>query len=223
MDFVVSDGPNLVSQAPTRLHWAPRDGAEAVRRALADEGIAHLAASAELNLDEAQRSPWSFVERLLGVRPELVERQTIRSLPDGRNFATGRMPAPFHTDSQCFFGVPPHVQLMLCVRAADEGGENRFVDGWHLAERLEQEEPALLERLFIRHRRIPFVFGDFFGPTISWRGESLIVTHAPRALPGDDLAPLVTAWLDRLPAFELRATAGEVLAIHNHRMLHGRR
>lgn len=214
---------------PIRFRWNASNGPTTLHRELTENGIALLslegsgAGGAPLDLELAQRTPWTFVERLFGERPIMVERQTIRSLPNGRNFATGSMPAPFHTDSQCFFGAPPHVQLMICIKPASENGESRYLDGWSLLERLEREDPALLDHLFERHRRFRFVFGDFFGPTLSWRGQSLVFTRAPGTMPGDQFEQRLTDWLERSQAIELRAVAGDLIAIHNHRMLHGRR
>jgi gamma-butyrobetaine dioxygenase len=207
-----------------RFEWTDAEGPSRLQAGLGAAGAAvirfdDLAAVAR----EAAGSPWAFAARLFGARPQMVEHQPIRPLPDGRTFATGSMPAPFHTDSQTYLGVPPHVQLMLCVRPAREGGENRFYDSWALLERLERDDPELLAQLFSRHRRIPFVFGDFFGPTVAWRGESLVFTQAASVPSGDAVAGELVDWLERLPAIELRCEAGELVAIHNHRMLHGRR
>jgi hypothetical protein len=98
------------------------------------------------------------------------------------------MAAPFHSDSQSFLGVPPHVQVMACLRAAGAGGESLYLDTWALLERIALEHPALCALLFEAPRRFPFVFGDVFGPTVSLRGGSLVFTHTAFPEEGDPVA-----------------------------------
>jgi hypothetical protein len=133
------------------------------------------------------------------------------------------MAAPFHTDSQTFLGVPPHVQVMACRNAAETGGENLYLDTWALLARIEDEDPDLFERLFARTRHFPFVFGDVFGPTVAVRGGSLVFTHTARPLVDDLVAQRLQPFLDSSPVIEVRAAAGDLVVIHNHRVLHGRR
>jgi hypothetical protein len=205
---------------PERADWDSVGGPEQIRAALVEGGLAWvhdpaLAAAAE-------GEPWAVAERLLGERPLLVERQPIRPVPGGRSFSSGRMAAPFHSDSQMFLGVPPHVQVMACHRAAVAGGEGRYLDTWELLARIEREDPGLFRDLFTRPRRIPFVFGDVFGSTVSWRGGSLVFTHGARTLPGDQVGARLRPYLESTPAIEVRAEPGDLVLIHNHRLLHGR-
>jgi gamma-butyrobetaine dioxygenase len=179
--------------------------------------------SADLSPREAARAPWLFAERLLGVRPRMVERQPIKAVPGGRSFASSAGPAPLHTDSQMFAGEPPDVQVMVCARAADRGGEHVFVDGFALCDRVRDEDPDLYRLLFEAPRRIPFVFGDVFGPTVALRGDALTFTHSPRVLPGDPIAVRLARFVESAPVIELSTREGEILVAQNHRMLHGRR
>ncbi len=195
------------------------DGAS-VTAALARDGIAWLRAPEIAAL--AERDPWEAAARLLGERARLVERQPIRAVPGGGSFASGSMPAPFHSDSQLAAGVPPHVQIMACHAAAASGGESLYLDTWALLERVEREAPGLFALLFTAQRRFSFVFGDVYGPSVALRAGSLVFTHS--AQPSDDpVARALAPWLAAQPAIEIAATAGDVIAIHNHRMLHGRR
>src|SRR5262245_26758302 len=103
----------------------------AMRAELAEKGVAVMRGDApDLSAEEAVRSPWSFAERVLGERPVLVERQPIKAIPGGRSFASSSAETPLHTDSQMFAGVPPSVQVLVCVRPADRGGACVFADGW---------------------------------------------------------------------------------------------
>ena len=188
---------------------------------LADTGIAWIRAP-EL-AEAAPREPWACAERLLGERAVLIERQPIRAVPGGRSFSSGRMAAPFHTDSQMLLGAPPHVQVMACHSAAPVGGESLYLDTWALLSRLEREDPDLLAALFTVCRHFPFLFGDVFGPTVSLRAGNLVFTHTARPGPGDDIAARLQPWLDGAAPIEIRAAAGDLVLIHNHRLLHGRR
>ena len=175
-------------------------------------------------VEAAERDPWAAAARiLLGDRPDLVERQPIRAVPGGRSFSSGAMAAPFHSDSQVFLGVPPHVQVMACRQAAPSGGESLYLDTWALIATIEREDPELFARLFEVPRRFPFVFGDFFGPTVSLRGGSLVFTHSAFPEEGDGVASALRPFLESAAVIEVKAEAGDVLVAHNHRLLHGRR
>jgi len=206
---------------PERWDWDARDGPARLAAQLAETGIAWIRAP-DL-ADSAPREPWGCAERLFGERAVLLERQPIRAVPGGRSFSSGRMAAPFHTDSQMLLGAPPHVQVMACHAAAPAGGESLYLDTWALLARLEGEDPGLLADLFTRVRHFPFVFGDVFGPTVSRRGGSLVFTHTARPSPEDGVAARLQRWLDAEPPVEIAAAAGDLVLIHNHRVLHGRR
>lgn len=178
---------------------------------------------AALSPEEAARAPWAFAERLLGARPLLVERQPIKAVPGGRSFASSSAATPLHTDSQSFAGAPPAVQIMACVRPAARGGGCLLLDTWPLLSSIQRADPELFRALFTEHRRIPFVFGDFFGPTVSLRGGALVFTHAPRAPAEDAIAARLARWLDASPPIELSLGPTEILVVDNRRMLHGRR
>lgn len=206
---------------PARWDWQGASGPERLKAELAESGLAWLRAP-ELAL-AAERDPWTAAERLLGERPLLLERQPIRAVLGGRSFSSGSMAAPFHSDSQMFLGVPPHVQVMACQRPAEAGGESLYLDTWALLTRVELEEPELLDRLFTTERHFPFVFGDVVGPTVSLRDGSLVFTHTPRPAAHDGVAARLQACLEMTPVIEVRAAAGDLIVIHNHRLLHGRR
>jgi len=174
-------------------------------------------------VDAVERDPWGASSRILGERPDLVERQPIRPVPQGRSFASGAMAAPFHSDSQTFLGCPPHVQVMACRQAASLGGESLYLDTWPVVATVERDAPELLTRLFTVPRRFPFVFGDFFGPTLSLRGGGLVFTHTAFPEEGDEVGIALEPFLASAATLEIKAEAGDVLVAHNHRVLHGRR
>src|SRR3954471_16487062 len=146
---------------------------------LAQRGFALLRSSDPVFApEEATRAPWLFAERLPGARPARGERQPIKPVPGGRSFASNDAPTPLHSDSQLFAGAPPGVQVMACLRPAARGGETVLLDTWALLDRVRDADPALYRLLFEAPRRIPFVFGDVFGPTAAARGGFLAFTHS---------------------------------------------
>ena len=165
--------------------------------------------------------PWGLVQELLGVRPEMVERQPIRPLPQGRSFASTSVFTPFHTDSQDYLGAPPAVQVMICKRAAERGGETRLVDGAALLARLSRENPELHRSLLsvLRHHR--FYFGDVESPTVARKRGHLVWTHSPMP-PTDAIGEALAVEISREPVIVLAVRDGETLLVDNHRMLHGR-
>lgn len=179
------------------------------------------ATTPELLRESAAASPFGFVARLLGVEPLLVERQPIRPLPEGRSFASTRQDTPLHTDSQMFLGAPATIQVLVCVKAASQGGESVLVDGSRLLARLEREDAALATALFETERVQRFYFGWAGGPTIALRAGHLAWTYAPHAEDGVGAA-LARAVACETPIVHALAP-GEALIASNHRMLHGRR
>jgi gamma-butyrobetaine dioxygenase len=204
-----------------RWDWDATEGPVRVLAELAAPGVAWI--RAPQIVEAADRDPWEAATHLLGERPELVERQPIRPVAGGRSFASGQMAAPFHSDSQTFLGVPPHVQVMACRQAAPDGGESLYLDTWPLIATIEREAPELFARLFDVPRRFPFYFGDFFGPTVSLRGGSLAFTHTAFPEEGDKVAVVLRPFIESAAVIEVRAEPGDILVAHNHRLLHGRR
>lgn len=190
-----------------------------LRAALAREGFAvvpvgEVAAQAAAN-------PWRFAAELLGEEPRMVERQPIRPVAGGRSFASTDGYTPLHTDSQLHFGAPPDAQVMVCERPAARGGESLVADAWALCASIEASDPALFQALVHAPRRVPFVFGDVYGPTLAMRGRSVAFTHSPvppRDAVARALAPVVEA-----AAREVAVRRGEALVLDNRSCLHGRR
>ena len=165
--------------------------------------------------------PWAFVDELIGIRPEMVERQPIRPFEGAKSFAGSAAFTPFHTDSQDFFGAPPGLQVMVCRRAAAIGGEIRLLDGWALLDRLERTDRALYEDLGSTPRLHRFYFGDVMRPTVAEARGHFAWTHSP--IPATDRIGVALAReIDREPVIVLAVRAGETLIVDNHRMLHGR-
>lgn len=165
--------------------------------------------------------PWQLVTDLVGVRPEMVERQPIRPIEGGRSFASTSVFTPFHTDSQDFLGAPPALQIMLCKRAASDGGASRLIDGARLLARLARENPALHHALLVEPRQHRFYFGDVTSPTVAHKRGHVVWTHSPLP-PTDAIGRALADELAHEPVITLPIRDGETLVVDNHRMLHGR-
>ncbi len=176
-----------------------------------------------LSPEFAGRDPWGYAERLLGVRPRMLERQPIRAVEGGKSFASTSRFTPLHTDSQLHDGGPPDVQIMACMRSAERGGESLLLDTWQMLREMERQEPSLVDALFTVPRLHPFVFGDLTGPTLARRGGSLAFTHSPRSAELDAVGRQLDLWLGRTPPVEVAVRTGETLVLDNRRALHGRR
>lgn len=175
----------------------------------------------------APSDPWSVAAQLVGhAGPHgavaMVERQPIRAVQGGRTFASGRGPAPLHTDSQLHHGVPAHWQVLFCVQPARHGGDSILLDTRHVLGATHGQGGAagLGDALFDVVRRHPFVFGDLEGPTIARAGDAVVYTGTPS--PEDDVGRALVGLYERLPRITLKLQPGEVLVVDNHRCLHGR-
>ena len=206
------------------ISWTADDASRArLREVLEERGYALLRPDpAQLSPELAANDPWEAATRLWGEPPELIERQPIAAVPWGRSFASTSGVTPLHTDSQLYAGAPPDLQLMFCARPADRGGETTLLDTWPLLSAIERTDPGLFHALLHAPRRIPFVFGDVVGPTVSLRRGSVVFTQSPMAAPGDPLVERLRPHLDRADLTQVRPAGGDVLVVDNHRMLHGR-
>lgn len=189
--------------------------------ALAAEGYCLLRAGQVPHAAEAAHDPWTVAQRVFDEVPVMVEHQPIFAVDKGRSFAATSVATPLHTDSQQFAGVAPHAQLMFCAHAASDGGETLLLDSYALLERLEREAPELFQALLSRPRQIPFVFGDVIAPTLALTNGSLVFTHSPQPA-SDAIGRALAGELSRHKPMRVRVSAGELLIVDNHRMLHGR-
>ena len=188
---------------------------------VAARGYDVLAPVPGLDADAAARDPWEISTRFFGQPPRMVERQPIKSVPQGRSFASNSAFTPLHTDSQMFGGVSPHAQLMFCAKAAEQGGITLLLDTHALLAMIQREDPRFFPVLFTQVRKIPFVFGDVEGPTVSWRAGCLVFTHSPKRI-DDEIGRQLQSHLARMSPLEVPVPDGHILVVDNHRMLHGR-
>lgn len=142
-----------------------------------------------------------------------------------------------HTD-QPFLDVPPRYQLLQCLVAAPEGGENQVTDGLAAARYLEAHDAAtyeLLRSVNVRFHRKQRAFEAIVdSPVLVGEGEDFRVrssyfTLAPYKLPFARMA----AWYQAIDTFtrlirdprhqyRFKLSAGDFLFYDNWRMLHAR-
>lgn len=188
---------------------------------VASRGYDVLPPIAGFDADSAARDPWEIAAQFFGAPPRMVERQPIKPVDHGRSFASTMAFTPLHTDSQMFEGVSPHAQLMFCAKAAHDGGVTLLLDTHALLEMIQRDDSRFFHALFRQPRRIPFVFGDVEGPTVSWRNDCLVFTHSPMPV-SDEIGRRLQKYLAHVKPIEVPVPDKHILVVDNHRMLHGR-
>lgn len=217
-----------------------------IRRRLADDGLCIVRAPAGAAQPEAETEAWIAAFERAGLRVIATHFGRIEDLrPDNttnaNNDQLGYTDAPIqlHTD-QPFLDEPPRFQLLQSVVAADEGGDNVFVD----AERASHDfaavaahEHALLTTLPVRFSRKQKHFErEVVSPILRpasagtpFRVRYSYFTLAPLSFPFAMMASFYRAHdafarMLRDPArgVRVRLQPGDVAIYDNHRMLHAR-
>jgi len=161
----------------------------------------------------------------------------VRVEPTPENLAYSALGLPLHTDNP-YRDPTPTVQLLHCLRAADEGGATQLADGFRAAEQLRSEAPADFEILAATwctfrfrstevdlHARRPLI-------TVNDNGEvvAVAVNHRSMETP---TGPHVDAFYRSYRRFcailsspesvvEFTLAPGDVIAVDNRRVLHAR-
>lgn len=146
---------------------------------------------------------------------------------------------PLHTDNPYRDPVPT-VQLLHCIRPADEGGGSMFCDGFNAAEQLRDQQPLDFEILTSTPAQFRFTTDEedlrASVPVIELdsAGEVKRVTINNRSMEPQPCSSDVDAFYRAYARFavllaapenviELTLKAGEVVGFDNRRVLHGRR
>ena len=186
------------------------------------------------------------VARLIGDLGESAYTKIFDLTPKSKTRTIGNTtrPVPPHTD-EAFRFSPPGINIISCVRPADDGGESVLVDGFNLATVLREDDPQGFEMLTKyaqsfhrvhnfgndkiideRTRQPMFVLDD--------RGEVVgvrIHTRAagPMTLPPEKVESYYAAHhsLSELMMsvemqIKLTLNAGDSIVFDNHRVLHAR-
>ena len=163
----------------------------------------------------------------------------VRSKPQADSNAYTSMPLPVHTDLATR-EYAPGLQFLHCVQNDAAGGDTFLADGFAVADRLRRQTPDLFETLCT----VPFSFANkakdtdfrWSAPMIELdrKGEIKEVRvspwlRAPMIAPFDSVERAYRALrrflqLADLPEHRitLRLRAGDLLAVDNRRVLHGR-
>lgn len=147
---------------------------------------------------------------------------------------------PPHTD-EAFRYAPPGVNVLGCLRPADDGGETILVDGFQVAERLRESDPEAFD-LLCRHcqnfnrvhpgsldqrARQAMIVLDDRGAVVGIRFHTRAA--GPLDLPADIVKPFYAAHrrfceliFDPAHQLRFRLQAGEAVLFDNHRVMHAR-
>lgn len=163
----------------------------------------------------------------------------VRAQADPVNLAYTGMALSVHTDNP-YRDPVPGIQLLHCLRGDAEGGDTVLVDGFHAAERLRQHDIEAFETLSqtwveFTYRsddtklsaRRPMIGLDDKGQIIEVRFNNRSL--APLELPADALPKFYAAYrrfaeilFDPVDALTFKLRPGELFAVDNRRVLHGR-
>jgi [2-(trimethylamino)ethyl]phosphonate dioxygenase len=163
----------------------------------------------------------------------------VRAEADPVNLAYTGLALSVHTDNP-YRDPVPSIQLLHCLGNESEGGDTVLVDGFHAAARLRQDDPSAFETLcrtwvtFVYRSgdtaltaRRPMITVDDRGHVIEIRFNNRSL--APLDIPGDEMPEFYAAYRRFAeilcdPAGELifKLGPGELFAVDNRRVLHGR-
>lgn len=181
-----------------------------------------------------------FANHLAYVREIIFGRvHEVYSDADAYNVASTEIELKPHTDLPSY-RWPPSVQLLHCLEHEARGGESIVVDGFRIATDLREQDPAafeLLARTAVPFRlyaedsetfaRAPMIQLDEAGALRTFRFSNQLLQ--PVDLPGELVEPFYDAYrrLSRMvvdPANQVRfrLRAGDLIAVHSHRVMHGR-
>lgn len=225
-DFAWMGFEEVRDDEPSRIHWLSR---------LVEDGIAFLT-GVPLK-EQAVLEP----AKLVGIIQETNYGRVfqVRSLSRPENLADSEQGLGLHTDNP-YRDPVPGFQLLHVLSASRQGGESLFADGFALVQQLRTNAPELFERL--TRTPVPFHFrshdAELFSEKplvqLSQRGELQAVHYnnrsvAPLRLAASELGPFYAAYrtlaaMLREERFQLRVRLeeGQLVAFHNHRILHGR-
>jgi gamma-butyrobetaine dioxygenase len=161
------------------------------------------------------------------------------SRPNPNASADTPMGLELHTDL-ANWDDPPGVQLLFCIANEAVGGDSVYGDSFKVAEDLRGEEPEVFERL--TRQMFDFRFHDDScdlrarGPMIELDPDGAIVRvrfnnwlRAPFDIPEQEIERTYHAlrryWLrlrDRRNQVRLKLKAGQMIAVANARVMHGR-
>jgi gamma-butyrobetaine dioxygenase len=163
----------------------------------------------------------------------------VKSVPNPNHLAYTDAGLGLHTDNP-YRDPVPGFQFLHCLQCSDEGGDSLFADGFAVAADLKARDPkafAILSSTPVR-----FAFRDSESDLIAERPlialdhrREIAAVHynnraiSPLRLPHGQIRPFYRAYRllsqalqDHRYEMRLRLQPGDLVAFHNHRVLHGR-
>jgi gamma-butyrobetaine dioxygenase len=209
----------IVARAP--WNWDDRTGPARLERELKEHGLTRF------RCDQASqmiaRNPRALLDRWFPQK--LHEHHVLTHVRVEEKAQANTHKNDFfdlHTDIVGNAYLPPHLQIMICLRPAEVGGESLVQDGWAILRRLQKKRPALFRRLFHIPRLDVRMAATLVGPLVSDRWGNLVCTCPVRPTSSDEIGRQFKRESMRTPPAAFRPRAGEVLVLNNHRWLHGR-
>jgi gamma-butyrobetaine dioxygenase len=164
----------------------------------------------------------------------------VRDEPEPANLAFTKLEIGMHTDNP-YRDPVPGLQLLHCLVNESDGGDNRLVDGFAVAERIRSDHPEAFELLTTHPVRFRYLDGDSadlqsYMPVIQLDTEGRVVcirynSRSAQAfdMPADVIADYYRAYRtlgellhDPDARIEFRLGSGQLMAFDNQRVLHGR-
>jgi gamma-butyrobetaine dioxygenase len=164
----------------------------------------------------------------------------VRDEPDPANLASTKLEIGMHTDNP-YRDPVPGLQLLHCLVNESDGGDNRLVDGFAVAERIRSDHPEAFELLTTHPVRFRYLDGDSadlqsYMPVIQLDTDGRVVcirynSRSAQAfdMPADVIADYYRAYRtlgellhDPDARIEFRLGSGQLMAFDNQRVLHGR-
>ncbi len=164
----------------------------------------------------------------------------VRTEPQPNNLAYSSLGLPLHTDNP-YRDPCPSVQLLHCLKPADEGGASRFSDGFAAADALRHRDPDAFALLSTTPLTFRFRDAEATPPVHLTTSRSMIELDAAggirainlnhRSMEAPPLGLNVDAFYAAYSAlraeceaiaYEIRLAAGDLVAFDNRRMLHAR-
>ena len=164
----------------------------------------------------------------------------VRDEPEPANLAFTRLEIGMHTDNP-YRDPVPGLQILHCLVNESDGGDNRLVDGFAVAERIRSDHPEAFQLLTTHPVWFRYLDGgsadlQAYKPLIQLdsRGQVTCVRYNSRSaqafdMPADVMAGYYRAYRilgdllhDPGARIEFRLEAGQLMAFDNQRVLHGR-
>jgi gamma-butyrobetaine dioxygenase len=205
------------------------------------EAIRQYGAAIVCNTPSVDGEVARFAEVVGHVRETAFERvHNVRHDPEGYNVAHTALELKPHTDLPSYHW-PPSIQLLHFLVNDSTGGESILVDGWSVLADLRKKKPAAFDTLC----RVPVTFQLFSEDedtratapivqldtsgnvkTLRFSNQLALPIHASFEDVGDfyDAYRLLGQMIDS-DHYKLafRSNTGDLLTVHSHRVLHGRR